>query len=503
MRINVLEYLENTVCICPDKVAFTDGVKALTFLQMSDSAKSIGTFLSQRGFNREPIAVCMKKQPETVAAFLGVVYGGCSYVPFDDEIPRHRIGMILERVRPRAVICDGYMLSYLSDMDCSCPLYDYDDICRTPIDEGLLKQVREKAIDADPIYTVFTSGSTGTPKGVVACHRSVLDYIESLSDTLGFSSDTVFGNQAPLYVDACLKELFPTLKFGATTWLIPKNLFMFPLKLVEYLNEHEINTVCWVVSALTMISGYDTLDRAVPKHLRLIAFAGEVFPVPQLNKWRAALPGTRFVNLYGPTEATGVACYYEVDREFQPDQFLPIGKPFRNTEILLIGDDGRMADIGEAGEICIRGTALTLGYWCDFDKTNESFVQNPLNSAYPELIYKTGDIGKYNEFGELTFLSRKDHQIKHMGHRIELGEIEAIAGKLGDIRNVCCVFDDEHKKIVLYYTGTPSPASFAVYLKETLPRYMVPHSIQQLDEMPLTLNGKIDRKTLKSRALGG
>ena len=503
MTINVLEYLENTVKKCPGKTAFSDGSMSLTFRQVSDAAKSIGTFLSLNGYNREPVIICMRKSPETVAAFFGVVYSGCFYVPFDDDMPRHRVEMILERVRPRAVICDGYMQDYLSGLAYSCPLYSYADVCGTPVDEERLGRVRAKAIDTDPIYTVFTSGSTGAPKGVIACHRSVIDYIEGLSGALGFDEDTVFGNQAPLYVDACLKELYPTLKFGATTYLIPKSLFMFPLKLVEYLIKHEINTICWVASALTMISSYDTLQRAVPGCLRLIAFAGEVFPAPHLSKWRAALPGARFVNLYGPTETTGVACYYEVDREFPPDQTLPIGKPFRNTEVLLISDDGRQAVNGASGEIYIRGTALTLGYWSDFDKTNEAFVQNPLNSFYPELVYRTGDIGRYNEYGELTFLSRKDHQIKHMGHRIELGEIEAVASKLDGANSVCCVFDDERKKISLFYTGDPGPAAFAAYLKENLPRYMVPQSIINIDEMPLTPNGKIDRKALKTRALGG
>jgi len=438
----------------------------------------------------------MRKQPGTVAAFFGVVYGGCYYVPLDDETPRYRIEMIFESIRPRAVICDSFMREYLKDLAGSYPLFDYDEICNTPADDELLSGIRDKAIDTDLIYIVFTSGSTGMPKGVAACHRSVLDYVESLSETLRFDRGTVFGNQAPLYVDACLKELYPTIKFGATTYLIPKNLFMFPLKLVDYLNEHKINTICWVVSALTMISGFDTLEKSVPGHLRLIAFGGEVFPVTQLNKWMSALPGTRFVNLYGPTEATGMSCYYEVGREFGPDESLPIGRPFRNTEILLIDEDGREAGDGNTGEICIRGTALTMGYWNDFPKTNEVFVQNPLNKSYPELIYRTGDIGKYNELGELMFVSRKDHQIKHMGHRIELGEIEAVANKLGGIRGVCCVFDGANKKIVLYYTGARTPAEVAKYLKETLPRYMTPNSILQIDEMPLTANGKIDRKAL-------
>jgi non-ribosomal peptide synthetase component F len=273
---------------------------------------------------------------------------------------------------------------------------------------------------------------------------------------------------------------------------------MFPLKLIDYLNEFNINTICWVVSALTMISGFDALAIETPKLLRLIAFGGEVFPTVQLQKWRSALPHTRFVNLYGPTEATGMSCYFEVDREFGTDETLPIGRPFKNTDILLLDGEGHAAANGCVGEICIRGTALTLGYWGDFSRTSEAFVQNPFNDKYPELIYKTGDMGKFNEAGELMFISRKDHQIKHMGHRIELGEIEVVAGNLAGVRSVCCVFNDKNNRIILYYTGTRLSAEIAADLKKILPRYMTPHSILQIDEMPFTATGKIDRKSLAS-----
>ena len=189
---------------------------------------------------------------------------------------------------------------------------------QTPIDDGALDRIYRRAIDTDPIYIVFTSGSTGIPKGVAACHRSVIDYIEQLSEALHFNEDTVFGNQTPLYFDACLKELYPTLKFGATTYLIPRNLFSIPTALVEYLNQHKINTVCWVVSALTMISAFGTFELVKPKYLHTVAFGSEVFPIKQFRLWRQALPEATFTNLYGPTEGTGMCCYYRVEREFQP-----------------------------------------------------------------------------------------------------------------------------------------------------------------------------------------
>ncbi len=499
MQRNVLEYLEQIVKRLPDKTAYADEKTEMTFAQVSQNALAIGTFLREKGLYKQPVVVFMGKHPRTIAAFFGVVYAGCYYVPIDEEMPSHRIELIFKSLDPGAVICDSLTAAALGKFGYQGQSYLYDEMICTPVREDLISRVRDRQIDTDPIYIVFTSGSTGIPKGVVACHRSVIDYIENLSSVLGFNEDTVFGNQTPLYVDACLKELYPTLKFGATTYFIPKELFMFPLKLVEYLNDKKINTICWVVSALTIISSFGTFDRLVPKYLKTIAFGSEVFPIKQFNLWRKNLPEARFVNLYGPTEATGMSCYYEVDREFEPGEMIPIGRPFSNTDILLLDENNREASFGEPGEICIRGTPLTLGYYKDFERTGEAFVQNPLNNCYPELIYRTGDIGRYNERGELEFISRKDNQIKHMGHRIELGEIELAANMHMKVNTACCIFDGSSKKIVLYYVGDAAKAEVAEFLKEKLPRYMVPNVIESLDMMPLTANGKIDRVFLKEK----
>ncbi len=494
---NVLEYMEQTAPSVPDKVAFAGENAERTFSQIFSRSKSIGTALHARGYYREPVVVYMHKHPDMVNAFFGVVYAGCFYVPIDEEMPAHRIGLIFNALRPRVVICDENTCEKARALDFGGEILMFNDICDTPEDDAALKAIRKAALDIDPIYIVFTSGSTGVPKGVVACHRSVIDYIETLSEALEFNSETVFGNQTPLYFDACLKELYPTLKFGATTYLIPKKLFMFPVKLVEYLNEKRINTVCWVVSALTMISAFGTFKTVKPEYLRTVAFGSEVFPIKQFNLWREALPEAKFTNLYGPTEATGMCCYYRVDREFGPGDVIPIGGPFRNTEILLLKDDNTLAATGETGEICVRGTSVTLGYYNNPEKTAEAFVQNPLNTAYPETIYRTGDLARRNERGELEFISRKDYQIKHMGHRIELGEIEAVVDLEDDIRISCCVFDDANRKIVLYYVGDTDKNSLSAALRSKLPRYMLPHAVIRREAMPFTPNGKIDRNSLK------
>jgi amino acid adenylation domain-containing protein len=495
-QTNVMEYLEKTVLRVPEKIAFSNGEDSLSFAQVYRHSRGIGSYLAKGGYYNEPVVVFMGKHPKCIPAFFGTVYGGCFYVPIDEEMPRFRIELIFKNLNPRVMICDGKTAEIAKEFEFTGETLIYDQVVETEVDEAALASIRDRQLDTDPIYIVFTSGSTGIPKGVVACHRSVIDYIENLSDTLGFNEDTVFANQAPLYFDACLKELYPTIKFGATTYLVPHSLFMFPIKLVEYLNQYKVNTVCWVVSALTMISSFKTFEKVKPEYLHTIAFGSEVFPIKQFKLWRAALPEAKFTNLYGPTECTGMSCFYHVDRDFELDEAIPVGRPFKNTQILLLTDQNTLAAPGEVGEICIRGTCLTLGYYHNWEKTNEVFVQNPLNDRYPELIYRTGDLGKWNERGELVFVSRKDYQIKHMGHRIELGEIEVNVNMMDGIQTCCCIYDRDTDKIVLFFVGDREVKELVTILRNKLPRYMIPNKVLKLDTMPLTANGKLNRVEL-------
>lgn len=498
MQNNVLNYLYRIVGQKPDKVAYSDGTVSLTFQEVYDRCRKIGSFLAEKNIYKKPVVVFMKKSPYEITAFFGIVAGGDFYVPIDEEMPSGRIQLILNNVQSPLIICDETTAEIAKTFEVGDgEIVLYDDVVKAEIDDTKLDIIYKKAIDIDPIYIVFTSGSTGIPKGVAACHRSVIDYIEQLSEILSFNEDTVFGNQSPLYFDACLKELYPTLKFGATTYLVPKSCFSFPTKLVEYLNEHKINTICWVVSALTMISAFGTFDSVKPEYLHTVAFGSEVFPIKQFKKWKEALPDANFTNLYGPTETTGMCCYYRVEREFEDGEVIPIGHPFPNREIMLLSEDGKSVKDGEQGEICVRATSLTLGYYNDPVRTSEVFVQNPTNTCYPELIYKTGDIGRYNEAGELCFVSRKDFQIKHMGHRIELGEIEVNVNMLDGIKLSACIYDTQKSKIVLYYVGDAPEKDVILAMKSRLPRYMLPNKTVRLESMPFTANGKIDRVTLK------
>ncbi|MBQ6090653.1 MAG: amino acid adenylation domain-containing protein [Lachnospiraceae bacterium] len=496
---NLLEYLYDDIDLKRDKTAFSDENESLTFADLYDISRRIGTELARASFYREPVAIYMDRRPAMIAAFLGVLAGGCFYVPLDSTAPAGRVKAVIETAALRVMICGRDNLKKAEELDFKGRVLVYEDLIdeSCPVDDAALARIFDAQIDTDPAYIVFTSGSTGTPKGVVACHRSVIDYIEHLSEILEVDESTVFGNQSPFYFDACLKEIYPTLKFGASAWIVPREYFMFTVKLVEFLNEHKINTICWVGSALRMVSALGTFKTVRPQYLRTVAFGSEVFPPKELRAWKEATPeGTKYINLYGPTEGTGMCCFYRVDREFEDGEAIPIGRPFPNSEILLLSDDGREVADGETGEIYVRGTCVTLGYFNNPEKTGESFVQNPLNNAYPEILYKTGDLARRNERGELVFVSRKDYQIKHMGHRIELGEIESVAGGISGVEIVACVYDSNADKIIMVYKGEAEESAVGDHLKETLPRYMLPGRIVKVVRMPFTPGGKIDRKGL-------
>ena len=363
---------------------------------------------------------------------------------------------------------------------------------------ALLAARRRQAVDVDPLYINFTSGSTGVPKGVTVSHRSVLDFIPQFAEIFGITQNDILGNQAPFDFDVSVKDLYTALYTGAKVQIIPRAYFSQPTNLMDYLADHEVTILVWAVSAMCFVSIMNGFSYRIPSRVRQVLFSGEVMPIKHLMKWKSALPHARFVNLYGPTEIT-CNCTYAIlpDRDFAPDEALPIGRAFPNEKVFLLDENDALVTVpGQAGEICVSGTALALGYYADPVRTAQAFTQNPLNTNWYERVYRTGDLARYDESGSLYYIGRRDFQIKHMGHRVELGEIEAAAMRCDAVTRACCTFDAERQRLHLFYTGSCEKAALLAALKESLPPFMQPNTAVQLDEMPLNKNGKIDRTAL-------
>jgi len=497
--MTVLHYLERTVQEFPDKTAIKDNNGSISFAELRERAISLAGCIADMLSNktRLPILVYLPKSKESLIAFSGILYSGNIYTPTDIKFPFLKIQSIIDVLDPALYITDSKHAKHL--LDNGIPgesVVILDSLSPSAFDAS---KTLSKIIDTDPVYVFFTSGSTGKPKGVTICHRSILDYIEWATECYDVSEKEVIGNQAPLFFDNSTLDVYLCLKTGAELNIIPEHLFAFPARLVQYLDENNINFIFWVPSVLCHIANLDALNSVTLPNLRKILFAGEVMPNKQLNYWRSNLPDALYSNLYGPTEITVDCTYYIVDREFDDDEPLPIGVTCKNTDVLLFDENNILVTKQDIqGEICVRGSSLAHGYWNDPEKTAAVFCQNPLNPHYPDIIYKTGDLAHYNERGEIMFDGRKDFQIKHLGNRIELGEIESVASSLDDVKVVCADYDLAKQEIVLFYLGDLETRPLQVSLLKSLPKYMVPTRYIKLDEFPYNDNGKIDRIKLRN-----
>lgn len=501
MQRSVLEYLENSTQKFPDKTIFADGKNKISYREFQTMAKSVGTGLAcndKIGQNM-PIVVFIERDIESLIGFFGVIYSGNFYVPVDTQMPAKRIELIFHTLNPAAVIVSEKTKRALEHLSYDGLILDLEELKSIEASEDTLNHIFEQKIDTDPLYAIFTSGSTGVPKGVLVGHRSVMDLIDQFQSEFEFDDNIILGNQAPFDFDVSVKDIYSTIKNGGTMHVLPKVMFSMPAKLIEYLNQNQINSVIWATSALRIIENLNVFSKTVPQYLKTVMFSGEVMPNKILNYWRSYLPEVLYVNLYGPTEITCNCTFYKVDRPFEDHEALPIGIAFKNTDLLLLDHERKHeVEAGQVGEICVRGSSLALGYYNNAEKTQEAFIQNPLNHCYPEFIYCTGDLARYAEDGNLMFLSRKDHQIKHMGHRIELGEVEVAINAISFVDAACCIYDEKAEKIVLFYQAEEKcDRQLLKELGKSLPKYMFPNRLEYMEQLPLNKNAKIDRTWLK------
>lgn len=500
MKNSVLPWLDETAKRLPNKLALQDISGNITYQEYRSKSLAIAYKIVElnKGEMKKPVVVYLEKGKEVLVSFMGVAYSGCFYSPIDTEMPPSRVDKILEVLKPEIVITTNKLKTNFEKFNFYGSYIIYEETICSEEDETAVKPYTEKIVDTDLLYVLFTSGSTGVPKGVSICHRSVIDYTDWVTETFNITQKDTFGNQAPFYFDNSILDIYSCMKTGATLNIIPKKLFFQPVPLLEYIKYNKINTIFWVPSALIVVSKLKAFRNVdLSDTLKRVLFCGEVMPNKQLNIWRKFLPNVTYANLYGPTEITDACTYYIVDREFSDDEPLPIGIPMSNTDILVLNDEDKLVTDDEVGELCVRGTSLAMGYYNNPEKTRSAFVQNPLNKAVPEIIYRTGDLVRYNEYREIIYISRKDFQIKHLGHRIELGEIETAISSLEEVTLNCCLYDEKNQRIVLFVDAQVDRDYIKERIEKLVPEYMIPGKVIYLENMPINANGKIDRIKLK------
>ncbi len=480
----------------PESVALVCGAAQLTYRELNTRANQLAQHLQTFGIGPETlVGILMQRSVEMVVSLLGVLKAGAAYVPLDPDCPTDRLSLMIENAGVKGLLTQPGLVNRLSEADKSLII---------PVEtEQIAKQSTDRvdsAVNANNLaYVIYTSGSTGRPKGVMISHRSVVNYLNWCLEFYDVSG----GSGAPVHsaigFDLTITSLFAPL-------LVGRSIVLSDAQGIEALT-----------SNLDLKSGYSFV-KLTPSHLEVLNLAvdptqavgltkvlilgGEALHSERLRPWLKHSPDTRIINEYGPTEATVGCCLYEVTRDSMLCGPVPIGRPQANTQAYILDEHQNPVPVGVAGELCVGGLGLARGYLGSPDLTAEKFIPNPFALEPGARLYRTGDRVRYRADGNIEFLGRFDDQVKIRGYRVEVGEVEAVLREHEGIREAVVIVDEtaSGSRLRAYFipaaARSPTVAELARYLKEKLPDYMVPTVLVELDELPLTTNGKVDRKAL-------
>nr|WP_233429644.1 non-ribosomal peptide synthetase [Nocardia elegans] len=499
-----------------DRVAAKFGADQLTYEELDRRANQLARRLIADGAGPETlVAVVLPRSLDLVVALLAVVKSGAGYVPIDPSYPAERIAYVLADSRPAGVIVDG---STEVELPTGLPTVLMDGFgAETPelVDAGegpITDADRNAPLSASNIaYVIYTSGSTGRPKGVAVAHRNVVRLFANTDREFGFGAEDVWTMFHSFAFDFSVWEIWGPLLFGGTLVVVDYYTSRSPEQFLELLRRERVTVLNQTPSAFYQLAEADRLAGGQPLALRYVVFGGEALELRRLADWVARHGDTapRLVNMYGITETTVHVSHRVLDAEtIAAATGSVVGRAIAGLRVYVLDDRLHPVPVGVAGEMYVAGPQLARGYLGRPDLTAARFVADPLGEP-GTLLYRSGDVARWNRFGELEYLGRADDQVKVRGFRIELGEIEAaVLAQPGIAQAAVVVREDQpgDQRIVAYVVppaGRTEPALDVVRdgAAERLPAYMVPSAFVVLDRIPLTVNGKLDRRALPAPAV--
>jgi len=511
----------------PQRPAVASGGSVLTYQDLDRLSNQMARALVRLGVAPgDRVAVLAPKSAASVVGLYGALKAGACYVPLDPKAPEDRLSYVLGDSAAEVIVADQARLPQAAALAGGVPGLravvtaagmsagpgpgDAPAAAAQPCAalvpwaavaaESAEPLAEERAIETDLAYILYTSGSTGAPKGVMISHRNSLTFVEWAAAAAGLTEHDRVCSPAPLHFDLSVFDVFASCRAGACLTVLPDGVATFPVSIAKWLEAEKISVWYSVPSVLTLLACYGSLRQFDLPALRVVIFAGEVFPPKYLARLMAELPHRRYLNWYGPTE-TNVCTAFEVPAGWAHAGPVPIGTACANTEVFAVTSDGRQVGRpGEEGELYVKGPSLMRGYWGQPAKTSEVLVRHPFAGEQDELVYRTGDLVTLEPDGNYAYLGRRDSMVKIRGYRVELGEVEAALYRHPAIQEaVVLPLPDEllgsHLRAVITTAGIGdlTREDLLDHCRQWLPGYMVPDFIEFRTALPRTSTGKLDR----------
>ncbi|MFJ2155406.1 amino acid adenylation domain-containing protein [Streptomyces sp. NPDC087856] len=490
----VHELFEDMVAVCPDAVAAVQGDRQWTYRELNSRANQLSRGLLSRGLTREGVvAVVLERNLDWMAAVLAVFKAGGVYLPVEPHFPADRVARVLQRAKCALVLTERGSDGSLGDPS-DRTLY-VDEVYAEGHSDGDL------GITVTPgqlAYIYFTSGSTGEPKGAMCEHAGFLNHVFAKLDDLGIGAGQVVAQTAPQCFDISLWQLVCAPLVGGRTLLVEQDVILDVARFADTVEAGRVNVLQVVPSYLeAVLAELERQPRRLPD-LRCVSVTGEAVKKELVDRWFTARPGVRLVNAYGLTETSDDTNHEVMDRAPDGDR-VPLGRPVSNVRVYVVDEDLVPVPLGAPGEIVFSGVCVGRGYVNDPERTRAAFTDDPYRPG--ERLYRSGDHGRWRPDGKLEFLGRRDSQVKIRGFRVEIGEIENALLRVDGVRDGAVVVV-RGTQLVAFCTGPRPVAAGAVRerLAQSLPAYMVPSVVHWRASLPLTANGKTDRRTLTALA---